>query len=321
MSPRAILLPLAMVIAGCAESFNPTTTGPRPLVVFAVLQAASDTQTVRVHQTMEPNVGDPQPLPAPGAVVTIGSSSGSVVFQPVDLPGEPGTTAATIPAFRAAPFVPVRGATYTLSVSTPSGVATGTTVVPDYHPDAVSVQNVLLLEDPSRYESGSAVIISAVLSAQTMGLAIRLFIEFEVFKGTTWVRERREVPKTYVAGASDTLNVPVYPNLVRRTSVSGSSLRQRDVATFSNWVYGRVLKSIVRDYPPAAVRTLNAVVILHQADRHFFTYYTYANHFQDRFSIRLDQPDYTNMTGALGVFGSLTTDTLSLPLPPDVHTR
>jgi hypothetical protein len=86
---------------------------------------------------------------------------------------------------------------------------------------------------------------------------------------------------------------------------------------FSNLTYQQTLKRIY-GVASGSVRMRRALFVVHQIDRHFFAYFSLANHFLDPNSIRVDRPDYSNLSGALGFFGAITSDTLAISLPADL---
>jgi hypothetical protein len=100
------------------------------------------------------------------------------------------------------------------------------------------------------------------------------------------------------------------------TSFDGS--QQVDGLNFGNRPYLQTLSILYSRYGKENLRMKKALLILTQAERHFFTYYSFANFFQDNLSIRVDRPDYTNIDGALGFFGSIASDTVAYVLPPDL---
>jgi len=46
-----------------------------------------------------------------------------------------------------------------------------------------------------------------------------------------------------------------------------------------------------------------------------YNYYGIANGFRDPNTIRVDEPDFTNIAGGVGVFGGFVQDTLVVALP------
>jgi hypothetical protein len=114
-----------------------------------------------------------------------------------------------------------------------------------------------------------------------------------------------------------------YPTMRRRNGSAsvGAGPQTSEVTIYTNNSYETTISLIHVKYGSVNVRMRRAIILLQQADRHFFTYYSYANNFQDRLTIRVDQPDYSNITGALGFFGSVTIDSLSYQLSSNLAPR
>jgi hypothetical protein len=208
-------------------------------------------------------------------------------------------------------------------VTTAEGIATGTLDVPDFIAGGMNIQDNLILERPHSYELNAAIIVTALLAPQTLGYAFRFQLEYEVLRSGVWVPEVREVPLVYRFSQDSTAPDAVYPTLTRRLlgTATRSTLRGSEAAVFSNRAYEQTIALIHQRYGSPNVRMTRAVFLLQQADKNFFTYFAFANSFQDRFSIRVDQPDYSNMSGALGFFGCLSIDTLVHPIPSDLLPR
>ncbi|MCU0454602.1 MAG: DUF4249 domain-containing protein [Bacteroidetes bacterium] len=302
-----------IVAAGCSEAFDPTVAGPRPFAVFAPLHAGSDTQVVRLTATLAPS--DPSPVIAPvsGAVVTVAGPGGPVVFQPVAVPGEPGTSDSVIVEYRAAGFRPARGGAYTLQVQTPAGTATAAIVVPSSIGTPLAVRDPYVLSQPHSYPLETPIVVNVAVSNEALGFMVRLLIEYEVYRNGVWERELAEVPLAYTGIASGDALEPILPTLVRRaSSVSvGGGLPPPEPVFFNNLAYEETISLIYARHGRPNVQMRRALFVLLQVDRHLFTYFAYANSFEDRFTIRLDQPDYSNVRGALGIFGGLASDTLA----------
>ncbi len=310
---RTIAVLLALL--GCSEEFNPVAEGGRPYVVFALLNSASDVQIIRVHETAPPTDEHPGSPPVPGAIVRLTGPGGTVTLRDTILYPPPGLgDTAGVNAYVIDPLTPVRDATYILDVSSPRGDAHATMIVPG--PGALSTSDFLILQTPNAYPTQDLIAIRALLSQHALGYVVRLLIEYERLIDGVWTTELTEVPTAY----TDT-HVPEYPNLTRRVSTTGRSISGRpntETAYFRNSEYRQTLSLLYRRFGPDDLRMKRAVIVLTQADVHFFTYYSFANFFQDPLTIRVDQPDYSNMTGALGFFGSMTTDTISFTLPQDL---
>jgi hypothetical protein len=298
----AILL-TGMVLAACEEPFNPIVEGERPFTVFALLNTAADTQVVRVHGSVLPSIDDPGYPEIPGTSVTISSSSGQWSFKDTLVIA----ASVNVKAFFAPNVVPVPGLTYQLMVHTDAGDASAVTTVPGRCEIFCGVS--FILQDPSKYPLDELIVGSAALAPEAYGYLIRLVIEYERSTPEGWTVQHDEVPLMYRLEAD-----PLYPEPRRRTTkvAAPGTLQSREAAYYSNRLYIQALKVIPRGTP---VRWRRALFIVSQTDRHFFSYYSISNGFRDPNSIRIDRPDYSNIIGALGVFGSLTSDTLAISLP------
>ncbi|MEK6571100.1 MAG: hypothetical protein AABZ61_07005 [Bacteroidota bacterium] len=66
------------------------------------------------------------------------------------------------------------------------------------------------------------------------------------------------------------------------------------------------------------MRFVQAVFYLIQFDEPLWNYHNVANNLGERYSVRTDEPDYTNIKGGFGVFGSATIDSTVWPLPEKI---
>jgi hypothetical protein len=62
------------------------------------------------------------------------------------------------------------------------------------------------------------------------------------------------------------------------------------------------------------VNVTRALYVLTQVDANLYTYYSVVNGFLDPYSIRTDLPDFTNITGGVGLFGAIVEDSLYVDL-------
>lgn len=311
---------LLLAVFGCSEEFNPVAEGERPYVVFALLNSSVQTQIVRVHETSPPSEANPGNPPIPGTVVELTGPQGTMQLRDTVLVPPAGAyDTASVQAYVLDPFMPTRGASYTLSITSPRGNASATMTVPGTAD--LSTTDFFALQGPYSYPTEKSISLRALLNPVTLGYVARLLIEYERLDGGVWKTETREVPSAYRGLVDEDNYTAVYPALTRRVSsreTSVGGLREPESAVFRNGVYLQTLSILYRTYNRANLRMKRVMFILTQADTHFFTYYSFANFFQDRLTIRVDQPDYSNVSGALGFFGSLTADTLAFPLPPDL---
>ncbi|MEX1274859.1 MAG: hypothetical protein WEE20_02935, partial [Bacteroidota bacterium] len=173
------------------------------------------------------------------------------------------------------------------------------------------VLNPFVLRSPQSFNEN--IIVSARITPPAQGFLLRMYIDYEVRFNDAWSPQRTEVPKEVVDAGEERRFV--YPQLVRRTTVpvSARSLNAESVV-FTNSAYEAVLQQLFNDYGSENLRFSKVVLILTQVDANLYTYYNLANGFQDEFSIRTDQPDYSNIQGGYGVFGAMTEDSTLIGL-------
>jgi len=313
----AAFIATLLLLAGCTDEFNPVAEGERPYVVFALFNTSQSTQIIRVHETYPPATANPGSPSIPGTSVTITGSSGTVVLRDTILVPPAGSGSSdSIGAFVLDPFVPVRGATYVMTVSSPRGPASAAVTIPG---DAeITTTDFIVLRSPYAYSTERTISVRTLLSTQTLGYVVRLLIEYERLINGVWTTEVVEVPTVYRDLVDENTYTAEYPALTRRATAivtSSRGIRETETNIFRNSAYLQTLSILYRKHGPSNLRMKRVLFVMTQADTHFFTYYSYANFFQDKFTIRVDQPDYSNVIGALGFFGSMTTDTIAYALP------
>jgi hypothetical protein len=117
---------------------------------------------------------------------------------------------------------------------------------------------------------------------------VRLYIEYEVLRDSVWTVIRTEIPREMNAAG-----VSIYPTPV-----------DRDVAimVFAGSAYSTVISRIREEY--GIVRLKRTLFVLTQLDNWLYAYYSVANGFPDSGTLRLDEPDFSNIQGGLGVFAA-----------------
>lgn len=297
-----------LVAGGCNEPFTPQAPFKEQLVVYGILTEYSDTQYVRLHRTYNPPDYDPykrtEDLAVPNAVVEV--SDGVTMYQFVDtilVRQDKSRYTSDILAYIAFPFRILAGRRYTLFVQTSEGLsATAEMNVP--RSGFVSVQSLTSVFRPGR----SDVVAFADLGEFTAGYIVRFFINYEVFENSAWVAKKLEIPVSisYPGTAAESIN---YPVLVRR-STGESQAFQKDA-------YKEILYRLVGEIVNAGktYRFTTAVFTSTQVENHLYDYYNVASGFRDPYSIRSDLPNYTNIVGGVGVFGSFVEDSLVIVLP------
>jgi hypothetical protein len=144
------------------------------------------------------------------------------------------------------------------------------------------------------------------LSLEAAGYIPRLTIEFQVV--STGAVLEREVPLLLRTPDEENKN-PVYPDIMRAEAAS----QKRFVIAYSLRAYAYTLRKIREEFAEVSFRGAHCYLV--QTDQALYVYYNIANGFRDSYSIRMDQPDYSNIEGGLGVFGAFNVDETWYSLP------
>ncbi len=296
-------------VAGCSQPFTPEQPFVESLVLYGVLTNQSSDQYIRVYTTygsesQEIGQQGPDTRIADALVLAWDVSTGM---------GGADTCRydATTGAYVWSPQAFTRGHEYQIRVVR-SGMepAQARVVVPQQA--LVAPGSLLTLRDPSNYTADF--IVSTRLAPEAKAYIVRLFLEYEYFEGGTWNEGRIEVPKIASGGPGGTV-VWVYPSLTRRLgSISGGDTGYQ-IMSFDHDAYLWALSQVQSRYLAQGLRFQNAVVHLTQVDVHLYNYYNIANGFQDPYTIRTDEPDYTNIDGGYGLIGSAVADSIAIALP------
>jgi len=144
------------------------------------------------------------------------------------------------------------------------------------------------------------------LAPQAKAFMVRLLVEYQADTPQGRKTERLEIPasSTATGGSHGPCNF-IYPRMVKRITSPAQKL-ESDHFVFPGCVYRALLEQILRT--ETNVRFERVVFYLIQFDEPLYNYYKLVRGFQDPATIRLDEPDFTNIQGGLGIFGSTSID-------------
>ena len=310
-------------LSSCEESFSPSPQFEPRMVVYSILSTDKDTQFVRIYSTYNPSGNDPltnpEEVPVTDAKVTVTSQDGTrYEFHRIDIERpDKSRYPSNIKAYFAYPFRPEKGKTYTLTASSPTGgTATAGITVPGRGAVEPYNDGVLISPFDSRYiqlDYGAA----AKLSPEAKAFLVRIYVDYLSPVGGGYERKRFEVPisRAVISCINDKYK-DTFPKPTLRTTpeYAGLGIKSEEKITFRRRAYaGKLL--LMRDIEGAGLRFVQAVLYLVQFDTQLWNYYSVANSYPERYSIRVDEPDYTNIKGGLGVFAGVAVDSTVFPLP------
>ncbi|MBI2620127.1 MAG: DUF4249 family protein [Ignavibacteriales bacterium] len=309
-----ILAGLALTTLGCETDFNPKGPFLDRIVLYSVLTPASNRQIVRLETTYNPPGFNPLEHTSTrqimNAQVSVSWDSSVVVLRDTLIQRNDGARYRdSIKAFVASPLTAFRGKTYAIAVIAPTyGTLTAATTVPGNGTVDVALSGRVILTNPISFREDIQAI--AFVSSLAEGHRVQMYVEYEIASATPVIVAMEEVP-IVIENQRDCLTFDaVYPILRRRTRADGQESWE-----FPHQNYVAILRKILKMHEGQMVNFRRVVLVLVQADRHLYRYSSLVNGFQDEFSIRVDQPNYTNVEGGLGLFGSFTLDSASIALP------
>jgi hypothetical protein len=307
----ALFFFLGLIIAlinGCDNSFDPRGPYQKSLVVYSILSNRSDTQFVRIYTTYNPSGFDPAENTSDtyvrNAIVTLTDDSTTYRLRDTVITRVDKSRYTDDPSgYVAYPCLLRPGKSYRLTATSAQGNVLAAVDVPGT--GLLIPSNPFVLLAPDKYTT-EYIGVTIQISPFTRGYVVRLYIEYEVKVGSEWVRRREEIPSVAVTGSGSEVQYE-YPRLTRRTT----DINQPNVNIyFPISIYNAVFKRIVSQYGTDGFRLKSATYLLTQVEANLYKYFNLANGFQDQYSIRTDQPDFSNIQGGLGVFGAMTEDSV-----------
>jgi len=319
-----------LLSGSCDESFNPSAPFQRRMVVYSVLTTESDTQYVRVYASYNPPENDPSnnqdEQSLTDATVTVSSDSSVHEFQKIVLQ-RPDTSRYTsnIIAYVSYPFRLARGKTYKLTVASATlGTATAVTTVGGTA--QISPVNFFFLADPySVYSDTTGTAdnlygMDIYFSGQTEAFIARIDVDYLAPTAQGLRPKRRQIPIAVKAAGRNAWEL-IYP-VARRIP-----LVYRATQAFSFWGWYDLLGKIIGVEDGYGSRFVQVVFRVIHIDMPLYNAYGIAHNFLDSNSVRLDEGDYTNISGGFGTFGSLAVDSTVRPFlnassrseKPDFH--
>jgi hypothetical protein len=309
----ALFLGLALV--SCDQSFDPRAQLDNELVVFSLLSTDRNAQFVRVESTYMPPEYNPLSYSADNflsdAIVSIKAPNGVFQLRDTLLPrADTSRYKFPLQAYVLSSFVPQRGKSYQVLVQSPTrGQVTSTVIIPDRTTIDLSAETFDVLAHPDQYTPDAPIVYTIRLSQNAKAFVGRLLLCFDVLKGSEWVEEQAEIPVVSSDSSSYSLDVPRYPRFAVTPSTSQIGLLYR------NGYYKAIINKLNDKYHSTKVIFKWTTLRLLQADQHLYEYFTVTHGSEDPYSIRLDQPMVSSISGGFGMVGAYSVDSLVNILP------
>ncbi len=133
-----------------------------------------------------------------------------------------------------------------------------------------------------------------------------LVIAYSKIQNGVQVELQKKVPLNYISGENG--DYPIYPSI--QSNVTS--------AIFDTMTIRRSLEEISASDPNKQNYIIHkAIFRLIITDKNLAVYYAAQKTFLDEFSVRVTQPEFTNINGGLGIFGTLNSTQIDVPIKPD----
>jgi len=302
---------LALLLAGvvaCDQSFDPSASGTAAPIVYAIISTEKADQYVRIYTTY------PR-----GAKPSTNSSEYPVTDANVFLGGFPLTLTTlarvdssryTTPiyAYRTSGFTPQYGNFYSLNISTAAfGNLSASIVLPSK--PTMQMNQRSILQYPNTYDPSAKLTMNATITGGAEAFLFRLLVCYDVLEENGWVRKRTEIPARFKSDPP-TLESALYGEVTRVQTPSVAN-------GYTAYLYQSVLGSVYEQTKPYKVIFNYVVLQFVQLEKNLYNYYSSVKGFEDPFSIRLDQANFSNIKNGSGIFAGYTVDSLVQILPAD----
>jgi hypothetical protein len=308
-----LLIFLLLILWNCNQPFDPRAPYKDRLIVYSILSNDRQQQFVRLFTTYDSDDFNPLSVtaenPIIGATVVISPTGFGSVQGSDTVLSRPDTSRYQSPLNAYVfPLQVQYGTVYTLSAATPLGAAGSVVRMPGQ--GFLTYTGVTVLRQPINSAGTAEIVITGALGQFASAFVVRMTLEYDVTDSTGTVSKSTEVPASFPTMQTEEAvplfdySRPSYPVLQR----TGANIFR---SGFRNYAYVFALESIKNREAGKSITYRKALFTLLQAEENLFKYFSVTNSFQDSLSIRLDQPQYTNINGGLGLFGAYAVDTIS----------
>lgn len=306
-------LAAAFLVIACEDSIDPGDRFEPRMVVYSILSTVTDTQYVRVYSNYNPANFDPATNTIDRAIrnasVQISDGIQSFVFRDTSLARQDTSRYKdSIAAYVCYGFKPQPGSSYVLTVtSTTHGTVTHTTQLPGNSSLQIGTYQVLV--NPWCYSSMTPTLNFTVFPPGA-AYAAKFMIEYEEQYPTGTLIKQIEVPaRVQLINAFLEIYRSSYPQILKRETAGIKQLTSR-------WERGAYAYGIDQINGFAYNHRMRRVIFyVIQYNLEWYKYYSSTRTFQDSYSVRLDEPDFSNIPGGLGLFAGFSVDSVSVPLP------
>jgi hypothetical protein len=303
-----LVLPACFVSLACNRQFEPDGGYDGRLAVYAIFSTSTDTQYVRIGRTY--TTADPGDITDAVVDVIPGNGAPTVHFRDTTVVHrDPSGQGRPYNVYVAYNFRPQPYVTYQLTATSPgAGSARGSTV-------ALGPVEGGIVNPSSVGTSPDSIVLYADFGTSVGAYVMELFVGYEQTLNGVTTAGRVEVPVGSTVDGSGNPSFE-YPGFGRVPPVQTGNGYAAAYLTFPKGLYLSTRSRLVQNNPPGTIRITSAIYTLTQIDEALYDYYYILNGPKDTGTIRLDAPDFTNITNGLGVIASTQIIVQVFPLSP-----
>jgi hypothetical protein len=284
-----ILIILITFFCGCKkDDFNPVVGFEDKLVVFAVFNTWGSGQYIRIQKTFyDINTPDNQKA-IKGSRIEVLENNGKVyVFKDTAV-----STFNNYSTYYNKDLLPRPGSTYTMIIYNDNYPITYGTVMIPYGIGA----GVTYKKD--------SVTFSLVSPSNSYSADYHMYIIYSQKSGAQWYTQKREVPIIVEISSDGKDTSEIFPSGV----VGETSDDAKISYPFNNFYY--TLRKIKDIAGSDSVKDFRCWFYIYSMDANLYNYLYKGSNV--KYSVRLDQPDWSNIINGNGVFGAVTSLTYAL---------
>lgn len=318
-----VIIILFCCTSGCNEAFSPSAPFEPKMVIYSILTTQSDTQYVRIYSSYKPPENQSnqssEEIYVTDASVTISDSATVYRLQPISIPRvDKSRYQNDIKAYYIYPFRPARNKTYTLDITSPTyGKTTVNCTIPGNALFGVPFPEPF--QDPCNVRGDIQARFR--LAPNTTAFLARFFIYHDAYDYDIGkiVERKYEIPiNIRPINPQYAIFARTYPKITRRTTLSNlnpriaNPIQPEEGASWFKYAYSTETTQLW--FFTVGLNFKRAVFYLIQFDQAYYNYYQTVNQFQDRYTVRVDEPDFSNINGGFGLFSGITVDSVSYEL-------